>query len=107
MTIFSVSLDSSQVAPGDLIAAMPPLGSSLATNSVTVDRSAPHTTDRLDGIEEKPSPLDDTPGDIGASFDEKNPHSYADDYPGDVQFVNGQPIIETVNKTPHTSLNAC
>ncbi|KAG8768545.1 hypothetical protein FRC12_005500, partial [Ceratobasidium sp. 428] len=93
--VFSTSADASQVAPGELVAAMPPLGSSLIANAVSVDRAAPTPNDHLDVIEEKSLPLDDTVKDIDASLDEKNPHSYADDYSGDVMIVNGEPVIET------------
>ena len=95
--VLATSLDSSQTAAGDLVAAMPPLGSSLAANSVIVDRVAPHPT-RLDSVDEKPLPSDDLK-DTGSPLDEKDPRSYADEQSDNVKFVNGQPIIETVCNT--------
>ncbi|KAG9126508.1 hypothetical protein FRC07_003176 [Ceratobasidium sp. 392] len=93
--VFSTSVDASQAAVGELVAAMPPLGSSPVANSVTVDRTAPNSKDHLDPIEEKSLPLDDIVKDISGSLDEKDPHSYADEYSRDVKIVNGQPVIET------------
>ncbi|KAF8610390.1 oligopeptide transporter [Ceratobasidium sp. AG-I] len=91
--VLATSLDSSQAAVGDLVAAMPPLGSSLAANAVAVDRVALHPT-RFDSVDEKSLPLDDSK-DAGSPLDEKDPHSYADEHLDTVKFVNGQPIIET------------
>ncbi|KAG9083168.1 hypothetical protein FS749_006245, partial [Ceratobasidium sp. UAMH 11750] len=93
--VFLTSSEASQVPPGDLVAAMPPLGSSLAANSIAIDRVAPNLVGHLNPIEEKSLPLDDTVKDADVSIDEKNPHAYADDYSEDVKLVNGQPVIET------------
>ncbi|KAG9077453.1 hypothetical protein FS749_010651, partial [Ceratobasidium sp. UAMH 11750] len=93
--VFLMSSEVSQVPPGDLVAAMPPLGSSLVANSVAVDRVAPNPIGHLGPIEEKSLPLDDTVKEADASIDEKNPHAYADEYSEDVKLVNGQPVIET------------
>lgn len=94
--VLATSLDASQVAAGELVAAMPPLGSSLAANSVTVDRIAPQPA-RLDSVDEKSFPLDDTAKDADLASNEKDPHSYADDHLDNVRLVNGQPVIETVS----------
>ncbi|KAG8738259.1 hypothetical protein FRC10_007092 [Ceratobasidium sp. 414] len=101
--VSSTPLDASQVAAGDLVAAMPPLG--LTDNSVAVDRVVPNPIDHLDSIEDKSPPLDDGVKDIDISFDEKDPHSYANDSSEDVKMVNGQPVIETVSETSLSMLN--
>lgn len=87
------AIDSSQIAAGELVAAMPPF------NSIPVTAgNIPPQTEEPDFANEKSPPPGHASKDIlDISSDEKGSRSDIDDYSEDVKLVNGQPVIETVS----------